>query len=134
MRDQPVEVWLLAGTLAEGPVERQCRVPASKPLLAPVVNLASDVTSCETFMKRAQGEVLLDGSTQTLTKVSATPFTYEARAGNPYGTAAGRINSVGCGLYAWIPAPASGEHELLIRGSGGGKEVDVRYKLIVGAD
>ncbi|MCR3748693.1 hypothetical protein LX88_002663 [Lentzea californiensis] len=134
MRDQPVEVWLLAGSLGEAPVERQCRVPASKPLLAPVVNLASDVASCETFMKGAQGEVLLDGSTQTLTKVSATPFTFEARAGNPYGTSAGRINAVGCGLYAWIPGPASGEHELVIRGSGDGKQVDVRYKLIVGAD
>ncbi|MET9230536.1 hypothetical protein [Lentzea sp. NPDC003310] len=134
MRDQPVEVWLLAGSLAEEPVERQCRVPADKPLLAPVVNLASDIASCETFMKSAQGEVLVDGSTQTLTKVSATPFTYEARAGNPYGAAAGRVNSVGCGLYAWIPAPASGEHELLIRGSADGKQVDVKYKLIVGAD
>ncbi|GGU35142.1 signal protein [Lentzea flava] len=134
MRDQPVEVWLLAGSLGEGPVERQCRVPASKPLLAPAVNLASDVAECERFMKGAQGEVLLDGSTQALTRVSATPFTYEARAGNPFGTQAGRINSVGCGLYAWINPPASGEHELIIRGSAGGKEVDVKYKLIVGAD
>jgi len=134
MRDQPVEVWLLAGSLGGGPVERQCRVPASKPLLAPVVNLATDVAGCETFMKNAQGEVLLDGSTQALMKVSATPFTYEARAGNPYGTSAGRINSVGCGLYAWIAPPASGEHELVIRGSANGKEVDVKYKLIVGAD
>jgi hypothetical protein len=134
MRDQPVEVWLLAGSLAQGPVERQCRVPASKPLLAPVVNLATDVAGCETFMKNAQGEVLMDGSTQALTRVSATPFTYEARAGNPYGTQAGRINSVGCGLYAWIPAPASGEHELVIRGSANGRDVDVKYKLIVGAD
>ncbi|GHH50632.1 signal protein [Lentzea cavernae] len=134
MRDQPVEVWLLAGSLGEEPVERQCRVPADKPLLAPVVNLASDIASCETFMKSAQGEVLVDGSTQTLTKVSATPFTYVARAGNPYGAQTGRINSVGCGLYAWIPAPASGEHELVIRGSAGGRAVDVKYKLIVGAD
>ncbi|WP_394616594.1 hypothetical protein JNUCC0626_44310 [Lentzea sp. JNUCC 0626] len=134
MRDQPVEVWLLAGSLGDGPVERQCRVPASKPLLAPVVNLASDVATCESFMKGAQGEVLMDGSTQALTRVSATPFTYEARAGNPFETQAGRINSVGCGLYAWIPAPASGEHELVIRGSANGTEVDVKYKLIVGAD
>ena len=134
MRDQPVEVWLLAGSLGEGAVERQCRVPASKPLLAPVVNLASDVASCETFMKGAQGEVLMDGSTQALTRVTATPFTYEARAGNPFGAQAGRINSVGCGLYAWITPPASGEHELVIRGSANGKEVDVKYKLIVGAD
>jgi len=134
MRDQPVEVWLLAGSLGEGPVERQCRVPADKPLLAPVVNLASDVAGCERFMKNAQGEVLVDGSTQALTRVSATPFTYEARAGNPFGNQVGRINSVGCGLYAWIDPPASGEHEMLIRGSAGGKEVDVKYKLIVGAD
>ncbi|GAA3672246.1 hypothetical protein C8D88_115191 [Lentzea atacamensis] len=134
MRDQPVEVWLLAGSLGGGPAERQCRVPADKPLLAPVVNLASDVAECERFMKNAQGEVLMDGSTQALTRVSATPFTYEARAGNPFGTQAGRINSVGCGLYAWINPPASGEHELIIRGSAGGKEVDVKYKLIVGAD
>ncbi|MFD4643349.1 hypothetical protein ACFWN2_39000 [Lentzea sp. NPDC058436] len=134
MRDQPVDVWLLAGSLGDGPVERQCRVPADKPLLAPVVNLASDIASCETFMKSAQGEVLLDGSTQTLTKVSATPFTYEARAGNPYGAQTGRLNSIGCGLYAWISAPPSGEHELVIRGSGGGEEIDVKYKLIVGAD
>ena len=134
MRDQPVEVWLLAGSLDNGPVERQCRVPAGKPLLARVVNLASDVAGCETFMKSAQGEVLLDGSTQALTRVSATPFTYEARAGNPFGVQAGRINSVGCGLYAWITPPASGEHEMVIRGSADGKEVDVKYKLIVGAD
>lgn len=134
MRDQPVEVWLLAGSLGDGPVERQCRVPASKPLLAPVVNLAGDVSECEQFMKSAQGEVLMDGSTQALTRVSATPFTYEARAGNPFGAQAGRINSVGCGLYAWINPPASGEHELHIRGSADGKDVDVKYKLIVGAD
>lgn len=134
MRDQPVGVWLLAGSLGGGPVERQCRVPADKPLLAPAVNLASDIATCEAFMKGAQGEVLLDGSTQTLTKVTATPFTFEARAGNPYGARTGRVDSVGCGLYAWIPAPASGEHELVIRGAGGGKEIDVKYKLIVGAD
>ena len=134
MRDQPVEVWLLAGSLGEGAVERQCRVPADKPLLAPVVNLASDVASCERFMKNAQGEVLMDGSTQPLTRVSATPFTYEARAGNPFGNQVGRVNSVGCGLYAWINPPASGEHDLVIRGSADGKEVDVKYKLIVGAD
>ena len=134
MREQPVEVWLLAGSLGDGPVERQCRVPASKPLLAPVVNLASDVAGCETFMKSAQGEVLMDGSTQALTRVSATPFTYEARAGNPFGAQVGRVNSVGCGLYAWITPPASGEHELVIRGSADGKDVDVKYKLIVGSD
>lgn len=134
MRDQPVEVWLLAGSLGDGPVERQCRVPAAKPLLAPVVNLAGEVSDCERFMKGAQGEVLLDGSTQALTRVSATPFTYEARAGNPFGSQVGRINSVGCGLYAWIGPPAAGEHELVIRGSADGKEVDVKYKLIVGAD
>jgi len=134
MRDQPVEVWLLAGSLGDGPVERQCRVPAAKPLLAPAVNLAGEVSDCEKFMKGAQGEVLLDGSTQALTRVSATPFTYEARAGNPFGSQVGRVNSVGCGLYAWIGPPAAGEHELLIRGSAGGKEVDVKYKLIVGAD
>ncbi|MGW6934060.1 hypothetical protein ACWGE0_28660 [Lentzea sp. NPDC054927] len=134
MREQPVEVWLLAGSLGDGPVERQCRVPASKPLLAPVVNLASDVAGCETFMKGAQGEVLMDGSTQALTRVSATPFTYEARAGNPFGAQVGRVNSVGCGLYAWITPPAAGEHELVIRGSAGGKDVDVKYKLIVGSD
>jgi hypothetical protein len=134
MRDQPVEVWLLAGSLGGGPVERQCRVPAAKPLLAPVVNLAGEVADCERFMKTAQGEVLMDGSTQPLTRVSATPFTYEARAGNPFGVPAGRINSVGCGLYAWISPPASGEHELHLRGSADGRDIDVKYKLIVGAD
>lgn len=134
MRDQPVEVWLLAGSLGGGPVERQCRVPADKPLLVPVVNLAADVTRCETFMKTAQGEVLIDGSTQPLTRVSATPFTYEARAGNPYETATGRINAVGCGLYAWVPPPSAGDHEVQIRGTAGELTVDVKYKLIVGAD
>ncbi|SDO12615.1 hypothetical protein [Lentzea jiangxiensis] len=134
MRDQPVEVWLLAGSLTEGPVERQCRVPADKPLLAPAVNLAGDIAGCEAFMKTAQGEVLLNNATQRLTAVPATPFTYEARAGNPFGTRAGRLDSVGCGLYAWIPAPPSGEHDLVIRGSAGGRNVDVKYKLIVGAD
>jgi len=134
MRDQPVEVWLLAGSLGDGPVERQCRVPADKPLLVPVVNLASDVARCETFMKNASGEVLVDGSTQPLTRVSATPFTFESRAGNPYSHPVGRVNAVGCGLYAWIDPPASGDHEVLIRGASSGLAVDVKYKLIVGAD
>ncbi|WP_053737180.1 hypothetical protein [Nocardia sp. NRRL S-836] len=134
MRDQPVEVWLLAGSLGDGPVERQCRVPADKPLLVPVVNLAADVAGCERLMKGAQGEVLVDGSTQPLTRVSATPFTYEARAGNPFDNPVGRVDAVGCGLYAWVAPPASGEHEVQIRGTAPGRTVDVRYRLIVGAD
>ncbi|SEQ47020.1 hypothetical protein SAMN05216188_103137 [Lentzea xinjiangensis] len=134
MREQPARVWLLAGSPGNGPVERQCRVPADKPLLAPVAHVAGDVTGCEDFMRSARGEVLVNGSARALTRVPATPFTYEARAGNPFGVEAGRIHSVGCGLYAWIDPPPSGEHELVIRGSGGGRDFDVKYGLIVGAD
>ncbi|MFD9705573.1 hypothetical protein [Lentzea sp. NPDC059081] len=133
-RDQPVDVWFLAGSLTDVPVRRLCRVPADKPLLVPVANLAGQVADCEAFMKSARGEVLLNGSAQPLTTVPATPFTYEARAGNPFGSRTGRIDSVGCGLWAWVGPPASGEHELVVRGSGGSRQVDVTYELIVGAD
>ncbi|ANZ42983.1 hypothetical protein BBK82_23860 [Lentzea guizhouensis] len=134
MRDQPVEVWLLAGAIGGAPVERQCRVPADKPLLVPAVNLAGSAAECEAFMKNARGEVLVDGATQPLTKVSGTPFTYEARAGNPYRRPVGRVDAVGCGLYAWVGSPGSGEHEVQIRGTAAGVTVDVKYTLIIGAD
>ena len=90
----------------------------TRPLLVGVAALLASAAGCQCM-----------GKPRTL-----VPEDGEARAGNPFGNQVGRINSVGCGLYAWINPPPSGEHDLHIRGSADGKDVDVKYKLIVGAD
>ncbi|GLZ29532.1 hypothetical protein Lesp02_17220 [Lentzea sp. NBRC 105346] len=128
-RDQPKDVWLLAGSTG-GRVDRQCRVPADKPLLVPAINSLE----CGSFMAGAKGEVLLDDVAQELIRIESVAFSFDGVAGNVVNGSAGRVNAVGCGLWAWIPAPKSGDHTLVVRGSSGKATGETHYRLIVGAD
>ncbi|TWP43501.1 signal protein [Lentzea tibetensis] len=129
MRDQPKDVWLLAGSDGVR-LDRQCRIPADKPVLVPAVNSLE----CDNFMATARGEVLLDDVAQELIRIESAPFTFDGVAGNAVNGTAGRSTAAGCGLWAWIAPPSAGEHTLVVRGSAGSLATDVTYRLIVGAD
>lgn len=132
-RDQPKDVWLLAGSFGE-PAERTCTVPAGVPLAGPAVNLWSEASiDCEEFMRDAEGEVTLDGKALELSSAVMLPITFRGNDDNPVTGAAGEFDGYGCGLWFSVLPLDQGEHLLTIQGSSSGLTIDVTYHLTVSA-
>ncbi|MFE9749244.1 hypothetical protein ACFYOT_30405 [Saccharothrix saharensis] len=54
-------------------------------------------------------------------------------AGDAVTGSASARQTYACGLWASVPPPASGEHELVVDGRGEGFRTTVRYRLVVAA-
>ncbi|WP_204300326.1 hypothetical protein [Actinoplanes campanulatus] len=132
-RNQPGDVWFLAGTFG-GRVERRCTVPLGVPVVAPVVNLvATRAWDCFGFMTEASGVVEFDGAEVPLERFEDEPITFVAGAGNPVTGVGGSTQGAGCGLWARIDPLGAGEHHVSIRGTSGTLEVVAEYTLTVAA-
>jgi hypothetical protein len=130
-RGQGLDVWLLAGSFGDT-VTRACSVPAGMPLAGPVVNfLTTTEAECAEAMRDAEGTVTLDGAPLPVRDLSPAEITYEAVDGNPVTEEGGEFAGYGCGLWFSLPAPASGEHTLVIDGSSGDFSLSVTYELTV---
>jgi len=132
-RNQPGDVWFLAGTFG-GEVRRQCTVPLGVPLVAPALNLVGETRQdCSAFMTGATGSVQVDGREVRLDRPGHEAITFTAGPGNPVTRSAGETSGMGCGLWARIDPPAAGEHLVTIHGRSGTFEVYVQYQLVVKA-
>ncbi|MEO6086984.1 MAG: hypothetical protein ABIQ18_28120 [Umezawaea sp.] len=125
--NQPTDVWFFAGTFG-GEADRSCQVPAGRPLAGPAVNLLGRASDCDSFMATAKGSVTLDGQPVELTRVDPVAITFQG-----VGVGAGSVPTQACGLWAWVPPLAAGDHELLITGESGRFSTSARYRLTVGA-
>lgn len=117
-RNQPDDIWFLAGTFG-GEVERECKVPAGRSIVAPLVNRIGEEADCAEFMRTAQGRAELDGKRLEPRRIEAERVTVRGSAGNPVTRTDGTVKATACGLWVTIRAPKPGTHELAIRGSSG---------------
>lgn len=132
-RNQPGDVWFLAGTFG-GQVQRRCTVPLGVRLVAPAINLVTgDEADCASSMAGATGEVRLDGADLPLERIEHEPVTFVARPDNPVTDTSGRTRGYACGLWAHIDPPTAGEHKVRIHGTSGTFVVDAEYTLTVTA-
>jgi hypothetical protein len=132
-QSQPKDVWFFAGTFG-GKADRKCEVPPGRPLAGPAVNLyAADAADCERFMATAKGSVTLDGQIVELRRVDPVEVTFDVAPGNVIGERAGRVAAKACGLWAWLPPLAGGEHELRVEGESADFSTSAVYRLTVRA-
>ncbi len=129
-RNQPADVWFLAGTFGTR-AQRRCTVPQGRPIVVPVLNLFGDRSDCAAFMAAARGTAELDGTGLALEKFTDERIEVTAVAGNALGQDAGTFPAIGCGIWARIPPPAAGTHQLRVRGTSGDFEVSIDYDLTV---
>ncbi|HTF07230.1 MAG TPA: hypothetical protein VK659_03570 [Asanoa sp.] len=129
-RNQPGDVWFLAGTFGTS-ATRRCDAPAGRPVVVPIVNVFGGANDCSAFMATAQGSVDLDGSSLPIERIESEPISFVGVGGNALGTETERVDAVGCGLWATIPALPAGLHQLRVRGGSGDFEVSVDYRLQV---
>ncbi|MFD0688840.1 signal protein [Actinomadura fibrosa] len=127
---QAGDLWFLAGTFG-GSVRRRCAVPARRTLVAPIVNLHGSANDCAGFMASASGSVTVDGRKLPVLRWNATPITVTGVEGNPVTESDGRIDTMGCGLWASSAPLAAGRHAVAIRGTSGDFRVSVDYVLTV---
>jgi hypothetical protein len=128
-RNQPDDVWFLAGTFG-GHADRRCTVPAGVPVVVPLVNtLNSEV--CPDYSTAAVGEAKLDGKRIEPETVHGEPMRVSGVPGNPVTGTDERFTALGCGLWVRLPAPEPGPHTLSITGRSGGFETSATYELTV---
>ncbi|MFJ8753686.1 signal protein [Streptomyces sp. NPDC102441] len=131
-RNQPPDVWFLAGTHG-GRAVRACEIPNGRPIAVPVINLVGDDQSCAAFMGRAQGTVALDGKPVKPETYEGDSILVEGVQDNQVTGEEGRFTATACGLWVQLPLLAPGAHSLRIHGQSGDFSVDVDYVLTVGA-
>jgi len=132
-RNQPDDVWFLAGSYGDGPLTRSCQLPAGRDLFVPAVNLwATDGPA--PVMPDAFGRVRVDG-VEMLPEEVATPTPFPVRGVFLNGVNRSRRTRqmTVWGLWQRIPALPPGGHGVhVVGGDGHGFVVDVRYQLMVG--
>ncbi|MER7009223.1 hypothetical protein ABT297_40115 [Dactylosporangium sp. NPDC000555] len=132
-RNQPGDVWFLAGTFG-GQVQRRCTVPLGVRLVAPAINLVSgDEDDCRSYMAGVTGTIQFDGAEVPLERIEHEAITFIAGPGNPVTDTSGKTRGDACGLWARIDPPGAGEHKVRIHGKSGTFEVDAQYTLVVTA-
>ncbi|QGZ52997.1 signal protein [Streptomyces sp. QHH-9511] len=131
-RNQPQDVWFLAGTFG-GQVTRACAVPGGRPIAFPVVNSYGEPSDCAAFMSGARGTVLLDGEAVEPEAYPGDVMTVRSAQGNAVTGEGGGFTATGCGLWVQLPALAPGKHALKIRGRSGDFSTGVDYALTVTA-
>jgi len=132
-RNQPSDVWFLAGTFG-GQAQRRCTVPLGMRIVAPAINRVSgNADDCRTYMADAAGAIQLDGVQVSLERIEHESITFVAGPGNPVTDTSGKTRGEACGLWARIDPPSAGEHKVRIHGKSGTFELDVTYTLVVAA-
>lgn len=129
-RNQPPDVWFLAGTNG-GRAVRACEIPNGRPIAVPVINSVGDDQSCAAFMGSAQGTVALDGKPVKPETYAGDSIMVEGVQGNRVTGEEGRFTATGCGLWVQLPSLAPGAHSLKIHGQSDDFSVDVDYVLTV---
>ncbi|MFJ2233140.1 signal protein [Streptomyces sp. NPDC087859] len=129
-RNQPKDVWFLAGTFGTR-AERTCTVPGGVPLAFPLVNLVADPADCAEFMSAAEGSAVLDGEEIDAETSRGETISVDGVAGNPVTGTGERFTATGCGLWVQLPPLRSGKHTLEIRGRSQDFSVAVDYALTV---
>lgn len=132
-RNQPQDVWFLAGTFGGTRVERACSIPDGVPLAFPLVNMVGSSADCAAFMKTAEGSAVLDGEEVDSDAHHAETIEIRSADDNPVTGTEGYFTMTGCGLWVQLPALEAGEHTLKIRGRAGDFSVGVDYALTVPA-
>ncbi|MET7337072.1 signal protein [Nonomuraea sp. NPDC005650] len=132
-RNQPKDVWFLAGTFG-GTIQRTCNVPAGRPVVLPLVNQVGTEEQCREFMATSTGKATLDGKVITPERLEDDNVAITGVAGNPLTGEEGTVTSYACGVWARLPALKPGRHKLTIRGSSGNFRTGVDYTLIVQPD
>ncbi|MGK5636703.1 signal protein [Streptomyces sp. URMC 126] len=118
-RDQPADVWFLAGT-HDGPAKRACRVPTDVPIAFPLVSRITSQGGCDDLLAVAKGSATLDGRALEPVRLKGTPVT-------------GVPGSLACGLWVRAGRLSSGTHFLHFEGSAGSFSTAVDYRLTAGA-
>ncbi len=131
-RNQPSDVWFLAGTFGTQ-AKRTCSVPEGVPVAFPLVNLMGEPTDCAIFMNSANGSAVLDGEEVDSETSLGEAISVQSVALNPVTGTDGRFTTTGCGLWVQLPPLKPGNHTLTIRGRAQDFAVDVDYSLTVGA-
>lgn len=131
-RNQPQEVWFLAGTFGTQ-AKRTCSVPDGVPLAFPLVNRVGDPTDCADFMSEAKGSAVLDGEPVKAQTLRGEPITVRGVADNPVTGRGGTFSTMGCGLWVQLSPLQPGNHTLTIRGQVADFAVGVDYSLTVDA-
>lgn len=131
-RNQPGDVWFLAGTFG-GLAQRRCTVPSGVPLIVPAINRVADEDGCRDYMAAATGTIRWDGTEVPLQRIGPEPIAFTAGPGNPVTGHPGKTTGLACGLWARIDAPGEGEHKVRIQGRSGSFALDVEYTLTIAA-
>ena len=129
-RNQPKDVWFLAGTFGTR-AERTCTVPGGVLLAFPLVNLVADPADCAEFMGAAEGSAVLDGEEIDAETSRGETISVAGVAGNPVTGTGERFTGTGCGIWVQLPPLRSGKHTLEIRGRSQDFSVGVDYALTV---
>ncbi|GHH06093.1 signal protein [Streptomyces lanatus] len=130
-RNQPQDVWFLAGTFGTQ-AKRTCSVPDGVPVAFPLVNLIGSPADCTDFMSAAKGSAVLDGKPVDSETVRGETITVRGVADNPLTGTDGRVSATGCGLWVQLSPLRPGKHTLTIRGQSEDFAVGVEYSLTVG--
>ncbi|MEW2045648.1 signal protein [Streptomyces sp. NPDC005476] len=130
-RNQPRDVWFLAGTFGTQ-AERTCGVPGGTPLAFPLVNRMGDPADCADFMSAAEGSAVLDGERVDAETVRGETITAQGVDGNPVTGTDERFSTTGCGLWVQLAPLRPGKHTLIIRGRSADFAIGVDYSLTVG--
>jgi hypothetical protein len=117
-RNQPDDIWFFAGTFG-GEVKRECKLPAGRSIIAPLVNLIGEETECAAFMRTAEGRAEFDGKRLEPRRIEAERVIVRGSAGNPLTQTDEKVEATACGLWITIRAPKPDTHHLAIRGSSG---------------
>ncbi|WP_413758236.1 hypothetical protein [Streptomyces sp. MMBL 11-3] len=131
-RNQPKDVWFLAGTFGTR-AERTCSIPEWVPVAFPLVNLTGNPAACASFMSTAKGSAVLDGEKVEADSSLGEPISVQGVALNPVSGTDERFTTIGCGLWVQLPPLKPGKHTLTIRGQAQDFSVAVDYSLTVGA-
>ncbi len=128
-RNQPGDVWFLAGTF-RGEASRTCLMPAGRPIVLPVINFYfRKPRDCRDLMETADGTAKLNDTFLTVERIDYERIIFKAPEGNVLGVTRGRKRVIACGLWVRIEPLPAGRHELQIRGESADFETSVDYVL-----
>lgn len=128
-QNQPEDVWFLANSFG-GNVDRQCVVPAGRPVVGPVITMyTTSRDDCELFMRDVQGHVTLDGRPVELLRADSAGILVTGAPENAVNGTEGTVRATSCGLWFRLPGLPVGEHTLVIDSRVFGTMAMVIYRL-----
>jgi hypothetical protein len=122
-KNQPTDVWFLAGTFGNGPISRSCEIPTGTPVYFPVLN-----QFCEAGSGQSAAEAIADCQ---ITPDLAEVGTFQLLPNKDSALAGHDPSVVAVGSWVGPLTLDPGRHTLSIHGKSGDFEVEVTYKLTV---